>query len=93
MMDMLAKSATLVMGNKDFDDVDNANAGMSGGGLGGELQDFEDMDGSFNNENEMNGLNQSNENRDESRRGTFGLDLNQSMNSDNQEFQNKLYEL
>ena len=85
MMEMLQKSAAMVMGRNDFDDDNNGGNSMNtGGGLGGELRDFEDMDGSFNagdNNNSNNQINMS-DIRD-SRRGTLNIaDLNQSINSD-----------
>lgn len=88
MMEMLAKSADVVMNRGVFED--NDNQAVTGGGLGGELNDFEDMDGSFN-AGDNGTFNQSSQ--QESRRGTFMMDLNQSVNSDNQELHNKLLEL
>ncbi|CDW88805.1 UNKNOWN [Stylonychia lemnae] len=89
MMEMLQKSAAMVMGKNDFEDEN-----IGGGGLGGDLKDFEDMDNSFNGgelNNSNNNLSRSDQ-RD-SRRGTFQMDLNQSLNSDQQEFQNKLFDM
>lgn len=77
MMDMLSKSAAIVLGKNDFDEMDNTNVT---GGLGGELKDFEDMDNSFNAGDSNSNLNRSD--LKDSRRGTFQMDLNQSMNSD-----------
>jgi len=80
MMEMLQKSAAMVMGKNDFEDEN-----IGGGNLGGDLKDFEDMDNSFNGGlgAEMNNSNNnSNLVRSDSRKGTFQMDLNQSINSD-----------
>ena len=78
-MEQLAKSAALMMGKGEFDEVDN-NIGSSGG-LGGELRELEEMDGSFAADVNNQSMNRSSSIKD--RRATFCVDLNQSMNSDN----------
>eukprot|EP00347_Sterkiella_histriomuscorum_P022697 403337496 len=91
MIEMLQNSAQMVMGRGgDFDEEVLNNSG--GGGLGGELKDFEDMDGSFNGGELYNGdIADQNSSLQGSRKGTVTYDLNQSINSDNQEqFQQNL---
>ena len=67
MMDQLAKSAAMVMGKNDFDELDNHNEG----GLGGELNDLEDMDNFSGGDPNSQNVSRQNSMIRDNRRATF----------------------
>lgn len=80
MAEMLQKSAAMVMDAAEEDENSQGEANLQN-----DLGELEDMDTSFNG-GSLSGLR-------EIRRGTIQVNLNQSMNSDNQEFHQKLFDL
>lgn len=70
-MEMLQKSAEVVMGRHEFEEAEH----NTGGGLGNELNDLAEMDHSFNG-GDMSNHSLSRSDIKEYRRGTLNMELN-----------------